>query len=150
MLGPAVLLLALAVDPHLLERLYEQAQREISRGNLEAAMDCLNRITSAKPDIPEIENLLGVMCSRKGDIAAAEQHFRKALSIQPHYPEARENLALFLARHGRFPEAIAEYANLLEQEPGLWYSCDLGVVSAGRRFRSGAAYAGTHTGKSTR
>ncbi len=101
MLFYAVFGLALAADPQLLQRLYEQAQRAAVAGDLDGAIESLNRITSVKADLPEVENLLGIVYSRRGDFAAVEQHFLKALSIQPKYSEARENLTLFLARQGR-------------------------------------------------
>src|SRR5580704_5208367 len=117
MLPYAVLLLGLLADSNLLDRLYERAQRTLVAGDLNAAMECLGRINGAKPGIPEVENLLGVVYSRKGDAAAAELHFRAALKIQPSYREARENLALFLVRQNRFPDAILEYRALLNQTP---------------------------------
>lgn len=59
-----------------------------------------------------IENNLGVVLRRRGEIEEAEQHFREAVRIVPDYFRAAMNYADLLNETGRFAEA----ARLLEQQ----------------------------------
>lgn len=68
-------------------------------------------------DHPLTYHALGTAQLHLGDYAAAERSLRKTLEIAPTWSEARLRLATTLAREGRFPEAVAQYEQVLAEHP---------------------------------
>ena len=57
------------------------------------ALDALSRAAQLDSQNPELQDLLGVVLSEKGQRAAAEAAFRKALILAPNFADAHQNLA---------------------------------------------------------
>jgi tetratricopeptide (TPR) repeat protein len=60
---------------------------------------------------------LGVLLSRRGDDAAAEQHYAEALRLDPRSVESHVNLGVLLAGRGDFAAAEAHYAEAVRLDP---------------------------------
>jgi tetratricopeptide (TPR) repeat protein len=60
----------------------------------------------------------GLVYDVLGEPEKARRRFKRALKISAHSTRYRNNYAYQLARLGRYPEAIREYKNLLEVDPG--------------------------------
>ncbi|MEW5974190.1 MAG: tetratricopeptide repeat protein [Acidobacteriota bacterium] len=89
-----------------LEERYAYAYSEFQRGQYVAARKELLDLAAAYPKVPEIHNLLGVVCQKLGEVAKAAGHFESALQMAPDFAEARSNLALLYISQGRLQEAL--------------------------------------------
>ncbi len=62
-------------------------------------------------------NVLGYALAKRGENAAAEEHYRKSIAILPDHPEALMNLANLLGDEGRTDEAIELYNRAVRASP---------------------------------
>jgi Tfp pilus assembly protein PilF len=67
-------------------RLLEQLQRT------DEAFDTYQELSREYPELPEVQNNLGVMLAAKGRLAEARQAFENALRNNPDYATAHENM----------------------------------------------------------
>lgn len=67
---------------------------------------------SAKMELAEFYNNLGVVSSRRGKQSALD-HFRKAVEVDPQDPDYRFNLAVSLYRKGDLAEAVSQLREML-------------------------------------
>ena len=74
-------------------------------GQLEVALNELNRALEADPDYPLAHNSIAVLYERLGEDDKADRHFRKAVSLPGRQPRAHNNYGTFLCRKGRYDEA---------------------------------------------
>jgi len=58
----------------------------------EAAIDAYRNALRYRPSLYAVEYNIGVLLARRGDLAAAADHFRQALRIKPDYDAARRAL----------------------------------------------------------
>ncbi|SPE25532.1 exported hypothetical protein [Acidobacteriia bacterium SbA2] len=86
-------------------------------GDIATEQTVLERAIQINPDLASAQNQLGFLASRRGDSAAAEQHFREAVRAAPGFAEAWVNLAATLGLQSRFSEAQKAVASALELEP---------------------------------
>lgn len=79
--------------------------------------DCLaacEEILAEDPDNADVLNLVGMLCFRAGDSAAAESYFRQSIARQARHAEAHANLGLMLKQRGAFAEALEVYRTSVE------------------------------------
>lgn len=74
------------------------ARRIAGRGNIDRAVEEVQRALELDPSRPEAFNVLGVFRELSGALDDAERCYRRALDLAPDYEAARHNLAR-LARH---------------------------------------------------
>ena len=64
-------------------------------------------------DNPKIQNNLGLVLFKKGEVEQAITHYREALRIKPNYSDAHYNLGLALMSMGQRQQAIAQFKKSL-------------------------------------
>lgn len=77
----------------------------------------LDQVIAIDPNFALAHNQLGYLDSRKGDLAAAEDHFRKAVKAAPGFTQAWISLAATLGMESRFPEARDALESALRLDP---------------------------------
>jgi tetratricopeptide (TPR) repeat protein len=85
---------ALALEPNDPFNLTVLGRVRFSEGNLDGALDALDRAVKLNPQNAQIQNFLGVALAQKGLRVQAETAFRKAVEIDPNYGDAHKNLAI--------------------------------------------------------
>ncbi len=94
----------------------------------DAAIEVLERAEKLVPD-EAAPHRLGTLLRDKGDLAASKEtrseswqqaasHYDRALALAPHSPGLHEERAQLYERQGKWTEALADYAAVLEIEPG--------------------------------
>jgi tetratricopeptide (TPR) repeat protein len=87
-------------------------------GRLDEAIEQLNDLLKAKPDVPEAQNNLGyALLQTGGNIQQAIEHFRLAIKYKPAFPQAYFNLAAAFKMQGRLEEAVSCYKQAAEIKP---------------------------------
>jgi len=85
---------ALALEPNDPFSLTVLGRVRFGEGNLDGALDALDRAVKIDPQNAQIQNFLGVALAQKGLRVQAETAFRKAVQIDPNYGDAHKNLAI--------------------------------------------------------
>lgn len=95
-------------------------------GNLELALERLNRALDADQGYFGTHNALGLLYQRLGEPALAERHFKRAVALNPGDSGSKNNYGLFLCQNNRFDEAnrifLSAAANPLYETPELAYA----------------------------
>ncbi len=73
--------------------LFNEAKALAESGDYVAARAKLEKAAKAKPDDPEILNLLAFSQRKTGALTAAFKNYTRALELRPRFPAAREYLA---------------------------------------------------------
>jgi tetratricopeptide (TPR) repeat protein len=87
-------------------------------GDLERAAASYQHVLARDPANEFALNLLGVVCLRRGEFAAAIEYLRRALVVNDRDPETHNNLALGHKGLHEFPEAGQAFRRSLELKPG--------------------------------
>ncbi|WIG55540.1 MAG: Tetratricopeptide TPR_4 [Rhodanobacteraceae bacterium] len=99
-------------------------------GQLDAAIDALQRACALQPGLAMAWYNLGVLRVRAVRFAEAETALRKTLELAPHNPQARLQLADLLKMAGRVDAAAATWREVLAAHPASgdawWGLADLG------------------------
>ncbi|MEM9553936.1 MAG: tetratricopeptide repeat protein [Acidobacteriota bacterium] len=137
------LLAALGHDPHLILGWRLLGEVRERRGDVAGAASAYRDGLERRPDDPQLHQRLGLLLARAGAAAAsparspppdaraatdggrgnvgtdAAMHLREAIRLSPTFrPELHVALGGWLAEHGRLEAAEAEYAKVLERDPG--------------------------------
>lgn len=75
-------------------------------------------LSARYPRAASLNNILGVVNARMGQLDAALRHYNKALLVRPDYAEVHNNLGNTLGRMGRHSEAITSFRQALQAMPG--------------------------------
>jgi len=94
-----------------LVKLYNQAR-------LPEALAQGAKLSARYPRAASLNNILGVVNARMGQLDAALRHYNKALSVRPDYAEVLNNLGNTLGRQGKHSEAIKSFRKALQTMPG--------------------------------
>ncbi len=66
----------------------------LKQNKLQAAQESLDKAYQLNPRMPQVNNLLGVIANRRGNIKQAEKFYLSAIQYKPDYVLAHYNLAL--------------------------------------------------------
>ncbi|MEX2352748.1 MAG: type IV pilus biogenesis/stability protein PilW [Gammaproteobacteria bacterium] len=95
-------------------------------GNLERALERLNRAHQADPNYYATHNAYGLLYQRLGDNTLAERHFRRAIALNNNDSPSKNNLGSFLCQNGRYEEAeqifLSAASNPLYETPEIAYA----------------------------
>ena len=86
-------------------------------GKLKEAIDKINDLHNAYPNIPIFFNILGACYESLGEIENAIKAFEAAITIKPNYDEAHFNLGVVLKRAGGLSRSIKSYTNAIKIKP---------------------------------
>lgn len=86
-------------------------------GDLEDEAKALQQVIAIDPTFALAQNQLGYLDSRRGDMAAAEEHFRQAVHAAPGFTQAWISLAATLGMESKFPEARDAVTSALRLDP---------------------------------
>jgi predicted Zn-dependent protease len=91
----------------------------LHEGALPEAEEACVALLAAYPMQSGATHFLGLVRTRRGDVAAGEQLLRRSVELDPGNSQFRTNFAHFLRRGGRVPEAEAQYRAVLSVDPAL-------------------------------
>ena len=95
-------------------------------GNMETALERLNRAYDADPKYYGTHNAYGLLYQQLGDPVLAEQHFKQAIALNNNDSQSKNNYGNFLCQNRRFTEAEAIFlsaaTNPLYATPEVAYS----------------------------
>ncbi|MBM4329737.1 MAG: tetratricopeptide repeat protein [Deltaproteobacteria bacterium] len=101
-----------------LRQAYEDAQSLIKSGNLDGAINQLEKLIQLNPDNALAHNDLGYLYYAKGKKEKALAHYEKAVELDPENITALKNLAdFYYVEFGRTGDALKIYHGILEKNP---------------------------------
>lgn len=107
----------LAVYPRNADALHLRGVIAYQIGNVEAALDLLNKAIKAAPKSGQITGTLAVVYDSIGNQQSAEKAYRKALTFTPHDLGIRNNYGGFLKSTGKLDEAEAAFREAVRTDP---------------------------------
>ncbi len=84
------------------------------RGNITAAVECLERVKATHPHFPNARNSLGICYAELGRLLEALEEYRIANRQAPGTAQYLYNVAVLSAKLGFMKQALAHYAQALE------------------------------------
>lgn len=126
-----------------LQAQFMRAVGEYQAGHSFKASKILAAILKAKPDIPEVLHLSGVIAVESGKFTQACRLFRNALKAAPDSPDLLNALGIALMKDGRPEDSLAPLEKAAQSKPdNPVYSFDLGnaLNECGRLEQAAAAY----------
>ncbi len=91
------------------------ASAYLAQGQPQTALDEAKLAQAAKPDMPDVYSLLGLIHGALGDTRQAEDSFKRALQLAPTDADAMHNYGWFLCNQRRYAESEAQFAAALAQ-----------------------------------
>jgi len=85
--------------------------------NTDEETECYRQALLQRPDYPEAHNNLAILLRRRGEAAAAAQHYEEALRYWPRYSEAQYNYAILLEGIGDRFGALDHYREAVHWRP---------------------------------
>jgi type IV pilus assembly protein PilF len=98
-------------------------------GNMEVAMERLNRAYEADPRYYGTHNAYGLFYQRLGDNRLAERHFKRAISLNNNDSASKNNYGNFLCAQGRYNAAESIFISAAENP--LYESPEVAYANAG-------------------
>jgi Flp pilus assembly protein TadD len=100
------------------QELYSEAQQMADCGALVEARAQLEALAKRQPQNSKIQNDLGVICYKLGDLASAQRFYENAVCLQPDDAIFVRNLAdLYFVELNRVDDAIQMYLELYRKNP---------------------------------
>ena len=130
-------------DRHPQEVLVEQALSLFRKGQVDAAVQVLERGVRQQPGQARLWFVLGCVCQSGGRPEEAIRAYREALKVSPDLVEAWNNLGTLYAHHALRNEAEECFKTALQHRPGMHdASVNLGkiLVEQGRGREAIAVY----------
>lgn len=107
----------------------ELGQRYMQDGNLEGAMEKLQKALQFDPKYVPAHTVMAVLYERINDPVNAELHYRKAAEYDPKKGSVNNNLAVFLCKQNRAAEAKPYFDKALADP--FYETPDLALSNAG-------------------
>lgn len=92
----------------------ELGQQYLANGDLQTAMDKLNKALQFDADYAPAHTVMAVLDERINRPEQAEQHYRRAVQLEPDKGMPNNNLGTFLCRIGKGAEAIGYFQKALK------------------------------------
>lgn len=89
-------------------------QAYLAKGQLDLAMDKLQRALKLDPKNPDTHTVLAVVYEQIGKMREAENHYRQAYKLSPNAGLSANNLGRFLCSQDRYSDADKLFAKALE------------------------------------
>lgn len=89
-------------------------QAYMQQGQLEDALDKLQKAIELDPQSAQAHTVLAVLLERIGRHEQAGTHYARSVELQPGQGNLLNNYGAYLCRHGRFAEADAMFMRALE------------------------------------
>lgn len=89
-------------------------QAYLSKGQLDLAMDKLQRALKLDPKNPDTHTVLAVVYEQIGKLREAEKHYRQAYKLNPNSGMSANNLGRFLCSQERFADADKLFVKALD------------------------------------
>ena len=109
---------ALAADPHNLDIQYLLGTALLQQSRFRDAANLLQKVTVARPDVPDAHNNLGVAYKALGEWEPAMRAFQAAIKANPEYSQAFFNLGAVMDERRLPADAEKCYEKGLELAPG--------------------------------
>ena len=97
--------------------LYKSGQDAVTRGDLKAAADQLDKALALDANDAEVHNLLGFVLGQQGDLTSALVHLERAVVLRPEWAEAHYNLGVALWYSGSKEKSISELRESVHLDP---------------------------------
>ncbi len=110
---------ALARDPDNYDALALSAALRLTRGEVDAAINELERVTALYKGAPQSRYTLALAYLAKGDSAKAMKNLKDALALNPQYEDAILLQAQLNIRRDEADTAIASLTDLIQRRPTL-------------------------------
>lgn len=101
-------------DKDALKDYLQLASGYLEQNDLANSKRHLANATRINPDNSEIYAIWGLLYSKEGETALADQNFLKALRLDSNNSQARNNYAAFLFANGRYEEAYKQLEIVVE------------------------------------
>jgi type IV pilus assembly protein PilF len=108
----------------------ELASGYYERGQMEIALDELNRAIALDPGYAPAYNVYGLVYATIGEDAKAEQNFSRALQLAPGESDFHQNWGWYLCTHNRVRESLVEFETAARNP--LYRSPEIALINAGR------------------
>ncbi|HTR59860.1 MAG TPA: type IV pilus biogenesis/stability protein PilW [Casimicrobiaceae bacterium] len=108
----------------------ELATGYYERGQMDIALDELNRAVALDAGYAPAYNVYGLVYATIGEDAKAEQNFARALQLAPGESDFHQNWGWYLCTHNRVRESLSEFETAA-RDP-LYRSPEIALVNAGR------------------
>ena len=108
---------ALRVDANFLPVKINLARAIMQKQDFARALEILKEVHGQRPDLPEVENLIGNILMEKGDYVGAETRFRRAVELDAHFTDAHNSLGILYETLGRSEDAERAYREVSRIDP---------------------------------
>ena len=98
----------------------QKATAALEADDLAGAQQHLERAYKMAPAHPDVNYLLGVLCTKRNDRAQAKTYLQKVISLNPQHSSALAMLATLLQQEGKYAEAIPLLEQALRLKPEAW------------------------------
>ncbi|AVP98179.1 type IV pilus biogenesis/stability protein PilW [Ahniella affigens] len=89
-------------------------QAYLSKGQLDLAMDKLQRSLKLDPKYPDTHTVIAIVYEQIGKMAEAETHYRQAYKLSPNAGLSANNLGRFLCSQQRYADAEKLFVKAIE------------------------------------
>jgi len=101
-----------------IEQLIAMGREHYNASEYERAEPFLSEAAQARPNFPDVYNMLGVIYHAQGRFSDAEEAFEIALKLNPRYTEAALNLSVTYNDRGKYDLAREVYTNAVSASVG--------------------------------
>lgn len=105
-----------------LRKEFELAREKIQKGDIDGALQALEKVLAKKPDETNSLYLKGVCLISKQKFLEAIESFTKVTQLTPKFAGAHYQMGICYQKQKQFEKALAGYARALELEPGNFVS----------------------------
>ncbi len=107
----------------------ELGQRYLANGDLQTALEKLNRALTFDPNYAPAHTVIAVLYERINQPANAELHYRKAVALEPARGAPNNNLGQFLCAAGKYAEAAGFFQKAVADP--FYNTPDVALTNAG-------------------
>jgi len=106
-----------ASDSHRIHGLFELGVKKLHAHDYRGAEDAFRAVLSARPNMVEAHDNLGLCLHELGRIDDAAGHFRLAIALEPKSDQAHYHLGKALGQLGRLDEAVQSIQTAIRLKP---------------------------------